>query len=463
MRFFYARSVAAVLGLACLASGGRAQDVGMPSLLPIPPAASYPVTQAATTNTWYDESPASPSDKIPLQAPSQAPQQAPGKMPYQAPYQSPQQISPDYKAAMSGSWDSCGCAAPAACGDCCCNCKYIYANGLFMTRTNIPNVPVSIDTDPTTVLNTNDVQSDWSGGFEIGFGWCFNGNQNAVEVSYWGLFPSTEYARFYGADALGALDPSPSMEFENLDYSDGYNPAGSTAFNFYEDAEVHEIQSTYNVNSVEVNVLGTCCGCGGPFGCAATGCVCRDNCLPWGFGWLAGFRYFNFDEHLVFSTDDADTTFADEDGELHYALETENNLWGVQLGGGVNRCIGCKWSLYGVGKVGVFINDSSMQQSVYGPQGYAVINTNLFAGDDYAISESKTNLAMVGQVDMGARYQISDRWTAQFGYRVVGVSGVALTSTNIAADFSDVPTIRDYDTSSTVILHGGYAGATFAW
>jgi hypothetical protein len=442
-----------VLGLVCLASNGRAQDVGIPSLLPIPPAASYPVTQAAAD--WYaDPSPAqdtlpSPSDKAPLQAP------------YQAPYQSPQQISPDYKSAMSGSWD--GCGAADSCGGCggCCNCKYVYANALLMTR-SVCGVPTSVDTDPTTVLNTSDVQGDWFGGFEIGAGWCFNGGQNAVEVVYWGLFPSLQHGEFYGANALGALNPHPAINFSTLDYSDGFNTG--TAFEWYEDAERHHIQSSYSVNSVEVNLLGTCCGCGGPFGCAAAGCGPSNyGGSPWGFGWIGGFRYFNFDENLLFCTDDVDTTFDGSDGELHYDIQTTNNLYGVQLGGGINRCIGCKWSLYGVGKVGAFLNDSSMEQSVYGPNGYATVNTGVYDTQEFRVRESENSLAMVGQLDLGARYQINCRWSAQFGYRVVAVSGVALTAPNIPRDFADLEAVADYDHCSSVILHGGYAGVTFCW
>jgi hypothetical protein len=444
MRFFYARSVAALLGLACLASGGRAQDVGLPSLLPIPPAANYSVAQAAATGTsWYDESPASPSDKMPLQAP----QQAPGKsVPYQAPYQSPQQI------------DSCTSTVGGSCG---CNCRYIYANGLYMTR-SLCDVPTSVDTDPVTVLSTGDVQGGWSGGFEIGVGTCLNGGNLAAEVVYWGLFPGTQYADFYGADATGALNPHPGINFSTLDYSDGFNTG--TAFEWYEDAELHHLQSTYSVNSVELNLLGNCCGCGGPFGCAAA-CGGSGNCggSPWGFGWIAGLRYFNFDERLLFCTDDVDTVIDGSDGELHYDVETTNDLFGFQLGGGINRCIGCKWSLYGLGKVGVYANDSSMRQSVYGPNGLATVNTGVYDGEEFDVRSSETKLAMLGQVDLGARYQINCRWSAQFGYRVVAASGVALTSDNIARDFADLEAVEDYNRCGTLLLHGGYAGLTFCW
>ncbi|MDX1945022.1 MAG: BBP7 family outer membrane beta-barrel protein [Pirellulaceae bacterium] len=447
MRSYYARSVAAVLGLAALTGVGRAQDAGVPSLLPLPPvapAAQYPVAQTAArstgTSSWYND----PTQPV-----------APGG---EEPSPSDQSIiSPEYQSAMKGGYDSCGGAVPC---ETCCNCKYIYANGLIMGRASVPNVPTSIDTDPSTVLNTSDVQGKWGGGFEIGMGYCFNGGANALEVVYWGLFPGTQHANFYGADALGALDPSPSLEFQNLDYGDSFQTG--TAFIFYEDAELHHIESSYTVNSVEVNLLGTG-GCGGPFGCGAAGCgPASCGCSPWGFGWIGGFRYFNFNENFMFCTDDVDTVIDGSAGELHYDVKTTNNLFGFQLGGGINRCMGERFSLYGVGKVGIYGNDSSMRQSVYGPSGYATHN-GLPGVGDYNISENKVTLATVGQIDLGMRYQMNSCWSFQMGYRVVGVTGVALTANNFAADFSDVPTIRDYDTSGSVLLHGGYAGATFAW
>ena len=131
--------------------------------------------------------------------------------------------------------------------------------------------------------------------------------------------------------------------------------------------------------------------------------------------------------------------------------------------GGINRCIGCKWSLYGVGKVGVYANSSSMSQCVYGPSAVATVNTGVYDGEEFNVRSSDTTLAMLGQLDLGVRYQICCRWSVQAGYRVVGASGVALTSQNIARDFSDLNAVADYDHCGMLLLHGGYAGATFCW
>ena len=57
MRSFHARGVFAVLGLVCLAGVGRAQDAGVPSLLPLPPVAPVAETPAAPAAAPAAEAP----------------------------------------------------------------------------------------------------------------------------------------------------------------------------------------------------------------------------------------------------------------------------------------------------------------------------------------------------------------------------------------------------------------------
>src|SRR5262245_10885972 len=109
MRSFHARGVAAVIVLASLATTALAQDVGIPSLLPLPPAQqpaypSYPVTQTAATDVLWSQPNESP-------APTPAIDTLPSPSDVKPDDQSV--ISPDYENAMygdegGGSCDICG-------------------------------------------------------------------------------------------------------------------------------------------------------------------------------------------------------------------------------------------------------------------------------------------------------------------------------------------------------------------
>jgi hypothetical protein len=448
MRSFYARSVALTLGILCLAGTGWAQDVGAPSLLPIPSyQPSYPVTQTAANDSLWSEAPASP-----------APVQSQGPLP--SPSDEPSVIADDYKSAMSGGWNSCTTCGGSGCDQCagCGCCRFIYANALAMTRSRSPH-PTSRDSDPSVVLDCADVQNGWFGGFEIGGGWCFNGGANALEVVYWGLFPAQQSADFTGDGTLGTLEPA--IDFSGLNYNDGFQNQGAN--NWFEDAERHQITQSSSINSVEVNLVGNY-GCGGLFGCGACGCGAnRCGCSPWGFGWVGGFRYFNFNENFLFQTDDLDHKFTGDSRELNYAMDLNNNLFGFQVGGGINYCVGPSWSLYSTAKFGVYDNHATMYQRVYGSTGYAVANNNVNAGQDFRIRSTENDLAMLGQMDFGVRWLVGSRWSIQGGYRLVGVSGVALTSQNIATDFANYKECRNINTNGSLLLHGAFLGATYCF
>ena len=456
MRSFHARGVVLALGLVCLASTGRADEFAAPSLLPIPSAyptySAFPVTQTGATDVLWDEGqpspvPAPPADNLP------------------SPSDKAEVISPDYHNAMNGGYGSCTRCAGMGCDACCCGPGYyVYGNALWMTRAHRHGFPISVDTDPVLVLDSCDIQPGWFGGFEVGGGICCNNGCNAIEGVYWGLFPDQESASFRGADATGDLDSV--IDFSTLDYDDG-TIAGNADL-WYDDSANHRISAQTTIHSVEVNFLGNCggsCGggcSGGMFGCGINNCYtgCGNRL---GAGWLLGFRYFNFGEDFYFEADRVDEDWDGDPEELYYDVDIDNNLWGVQLGGGVNYKLGNCWSLYSVAKFGVYANHSEMYQRVYGSGGSVVANTGDYTGEEFSIDESRNDLAFLGQMDLGFRWQMSQRWSTQFGYRVVGATGVATVEHNIPDNFSNYDGIAEYDVNSSMILHGGFAGVTFVW
>ena len=461
MRFFHARGVTLALAMALGATQAQGQDgFGPPSLLPLPPV-EYPATQVAhRSNLWQDSGPATPAEDLPSPSDAVLPAPtgpaigtgvAPGAAPaydHGAPHTSTYQGSHDM-----GFGEACG---PYGCGACP-NHWYASGQGLFMKKDFRHGFNTSIDTwDSNVVLgNCGCIAGDLVGGFEVTVGRTFCGCQNALEVTYWGLFPGENWKSAYGADMAGQLDTT--WNFSDLDYDDGAGTSGIVS-DWYNDAQHHTVASEYTINSGDVNLVGQTCG-----GNILNSC-CVDPCGPClSFGWSAGIRYFQFNERVMFGPDDWDTVWSGNGGELWYENEVTNDLLGFQLGGELNYRFAKCWSVFVNGKAGVYGNHATNNQSVYGSNGYATMNNGAWDGEAYWIESSTTDLAMLAQLDLGVKWQINCNWSLTAGYRVVGVSGVALYADQIPTDFSNYDVISDINTNGSLLLHGGFAGVEFCF
>jgi len=461
MKSFYVRSLCLVLGLVGLSQPLAAgEPFGAPSLLPMPsaqqPQALYPLVTPASYGRYQEE--ISPSDQ---------------PMPAFAP--PPSGLSPEYQHAMKGAWDTAGCAdgvctpSLSPCGSPCPNWA-IWAGGLLMGRANQCDRPVTLDAGTLQpIMNTNNAEQNWSGGFEVGTAWIMPNCCNALAVNYWGLFPSDPSSCSCGPNVSGGISPA-FANIDGLSYNDG-SVTDSVSNWMTTSSGAHYLTTSSSFNSVEINFLGNtqawglapygagggCNGCNGCNSCSACGPSC------WQFGWLAGLRYFRFNESFLFQSDADDTVIGDvgDTNELSYRIATTNNLWGFQFGGQgawyINNC----FSIYGSGRFGVFNNHVTSEQSLSGQAGDAFINAGSFNGTAYRFSNSRNALAGVGQFDLGGRYQLDCHWSLYGGYRVVAISGVATAPMQISQNFANP--VNEICASDTVILHGAFLGAQFAW
>jgi opacity protein-like surface antigen len=358
----------------------------------------------------------------------------------------------DYTDAMKGGYEgTCNTIAGPCGGSCGCHNHYLYANALLFNRLRPGGFATSVYGNGDQAINfcNREFGGQWVGGFEIGGGWCFGcGCNQALEVVYWGLYPG-----FGDNIATGTLDSM--IDFSNVDYD------GGSADLFFDGAAAHRIRYDLSFHSFEANLIGNC---GGPLGCGRCGCCSPCHGSRWGHSWLAGFRYINFSSDFLFSADNADTVFDGSDSELNYEVDLDNDLYGFQLGVGLDYCVTSKLQAYAVAKFGVYLNDISHRQAIYGPLGAGTLNTGDFAGQDYVIDDSDVDLAFAGQMDLGARYAFHDNWSVDFGWRLLGLSGVAITEDNVAqGNFQNVLGISDTQTTGSLILHGGYVGLTYCW
>lgn len=326
-----------------------------------------------------------------------------------------------------------------------------------------------------TLTTANAEQSNLPG-FEVFAGRYFNCGRNAIMVDYWGLFPGDKSAT---ALASGSVDLRSRYQFAGL-----WGPA-STIYDYYDNTQAHRILRGSDYNNVEVNLLGF--GLGGAarsFGCASPCNPCGD-CGPCGAGscggfagpcgltpaacgsrlnmsWLAGVRWFQFRERLQYASSTADTMFTGAADDFYFDNNVQNDLVGFQLGNSLNYCCGSRVNLYAFGKAGVYNNRANYYTRVGTNAMPATIqSTNIFNGQNYMVDVTRNNAAFIGELGTGVGVRICRGWSANAGYRVMGVSGVATSTNSIPFENLHLGNVGYFNNTSSLLLHGANLGLSY--
>jgi hypothetical protein len=314
-------------------------------------------------------------------------------------------------------------------------------SGLVMTRDRANNVDLSFGTGllTPTLLSTQDASMEWGGGFDIRFGRFFNNRQQAWEVVYWGLFADAEIA---SAVDPGAADLNTTFQFDSLSYNGLANPVAG----FFNGAARHQLVRDHEFHNIEVNLWGNTNGLKKADGLQV--------------GWLAGIRFFRFRDSLKFMSDSSDGVFTGAVDEVTYSMDTQNRLLGVQLGGLAQHGLSDRWSLHGGIKVGFFGNHVTNSSQIGGAAGNAFVDdiNSPFDQHHYRLHNHKDDVAMLGEIDLGATFQIREHWRAFLGFRAAALTGVGLSTNQFPTDFSNLTEAAEIRSNGSLILHGGYAG-----
>ncbi len=379
---------------------------------------------------------------------------------------------------------------------------YFGAGALIYQRIDDHDMPLSFggaDYD-TNLITTHDARMGTTGGFEATVGRYFNCGKNAVEATYWGLYPSDESILRTGMPG----DLRTRIPFQHVEMS-GTPMMPSTPIgvaDWFNNARAHELRRSSNYHNVEVNLLGYAvggaarnfnmstagslfsgsrhaddcgycggAGCGtcaaptkyatGPCGLIAPTCGSRLN-----LSWLAGFRYFHFSDGLQYAASRDDTMVNRAADDLYYNVDTTNDLFGFQLGSRMDYCLGSRFNLYSTGKVGVYNNHSRMQSRLGTDMLVAYVNdtrspTNPNNYGSYNFDEMQDTIAFMGEIGSGVGVRLSPKWTGTVGYRAMYVSGVATAPGNVRETFANFNDIANYNTSNSLILHGMNVGAQY--
>lgn len=166
----------------------------------------------------------------------------------------------------------------------------------------------------------------------------------------------------------------------------------------------------------------------------------RDNGL-WNVQWMAGVRYFTFQEQL--SATGVDSFFGTE----VYDAAAYNHLIGGQVGARFERTFN-RLGIFGIAKAGLYGNFWSYRLN-------DVITTPVgFPPPPVAISTFGTSTAGLLEFQLGSRYRLTD-WASIIGsYNVYYVPGVTLqpTTGGLPPNHAD-----------GLVLHGGSIGLQLNW
>jgi hypothetical protein len=257
------------------------------------------------------------------------------------------------------------------------------------------NTPVIVDsTTGTTLLGTNDLTYSMQAGPKLVLGRAI-GDSGALELVYFGLNDWNTSQTINGANDLRIP-----------------GDLGLSTFDFFNVDQLTASQSA-TLNNVEANVWKRMNG--GPISL------------------MTGFRYFQLNENFSISGQDTDT------GASTYAVRTQNDLFGAQLGGRYREMLGAarRFGIEATAKAGVFGNGVGMSQFVSDFD-------NTFVVRDAATNASR--VAFVGDIGLTGLIRVTDNVNARIGYNLIWAEGVARAANQL--DFSDTAT------SGTWIAYG---------
>lgn len=309
--------------------------------------------------------------------------------------------------------------------DCCCviptskmcPCTYGWADMLLLWRDNdATNRPLVTNLNTgESLISTGDLGFDAGWGVRSGFGVRDACGGGGWEFGYLGIFDQNAGRSVELADEL-ALPGDLGLATNNF---------------FFADEASVRYEST--INGAELNRV--CC------------CCCSDGCCSRSFEWIYGLRYLNVNEDFAITAVDL------QESTSVYDINTNNNLFGGQIGNRVRRSCG-RWSWEGTGKLGLFGNAAEQHSDPIVDFPNFVIRPGR--------TESTGNLAFVGDFNLTAIYQITNVWGARLGYNVIWIEGVALAPDQL--DFTNTPTSGSgISTDGGIFLHGINAGVEARW
>lgn len=299
--------------------------------------------------------------------------------------------------------------------DPCCNNFWVDADYLYWKIQDSPEpVPLVIqqlvtDGPFTTVLGDKKVDLGWrSGGrFALGYWFCDSEcfGRLGTEVNY--FFLSNASKKFtVASDANG----SPTLRVPFFNVETGLESSAAIAeLGFYRGEALLKIDN--KMQGAELNLVS-----------AMPSCDCSTK-----FGFLAGFRWWNFDEHLDFLVN---TPGINPPTIYNYGdkFDVKNNFYGGQLGASFdyNYC-DFFFNLKGKVALGAICQETIIDGTFTTNELTGAIQTfvgGFFAEPTNIGHHKKTRFSVLPELDVNFGYQFTDCFSIRVGYSVLYVSNV---------------------------------------
>jgi len=379
--------------------------------------------------------------------------------------------------------------------------------GLYMERAGNPWRALAFSTptgnptgyypaDNEIVMNLTNLDNDTFAGAEVRFGStlgqggaCGCGPRYGWEVGYWGLLEeektavvtdlSTDANRLYGMISHTGVFYNGRSANDYFDYGPPTaNPAGNVI-------RIRQLtaRNNFSMQNLEVNLLrfpvygggyyssaaGGSLGGGRLGGCSAGGCdTCGGGSCRAGGGsasgfsatGMIGFRYVRIDDDFMFRSDFEDETAATT-GYLSRSVDVDNHLVGAQFGCNMIYRFGCsgRWALHANSVVGVFGNHSEVWNRMNASGGPVTYQN----GDTFNNRYQDDGISVLGELRAEASYQYSRNWRLFGGYRLVGISGVALAFDQIAAQNISAAQASYVNSNGSIFVHGLQGGVEYTY
>jgi hypothetical protein len=313
-----------------------------------------------------------------------------------------------------------------------------------MTRDRPNTVYFTYDMNnlPHNIFPVDEFGWRWGGEVMVGRRFCGCGCDPgtwSLEADFWSLQPLTsEVCQSVPGSTVGTP------------LNDNYLNFGSfPATTWFENAAEHRIWRTDEFYNLELNLV--------------RGQWCYGNDSPFDLGWSAGVRFFRFAERLKLGSLMDGYHWGDDGGldEAYINDQIANNLVGGQIGFELGYRLTNNLRIFASPKFGVFNNHVTNYYSPELGNGLEGQPSPSGGPGKFPVNSSSDGISFLTQIDLGLDWQISQRWSAQVGYRVVAVTGVGLADNQIPVYLNDIPAIAAIDRNGDLVMHGAFMGVSF--
>jgi hypothetical protein len=396
------------------------------------------------------------------------------------------------------------------------------ASGLLFNRIDDYNRRLA-SSGETRYLSTGDAAMRASGGFQSSFGRYFGCGKYALVATYWGVFSEAQTAMVTPGTGVNIRTDLPFTPIAPgtapvPPWYGAYMPGPRTLYDWYDSGSTNgsnnpafhtqRVVRDNDFQNVEVNLFSFALGGGArqPYadGCGTghhghggglglkhrlgghSGSDCNDPCgstcaaasgptgpcAPWygaqcsklRLNTFGGIRWFRFGDDFEYAASQSDNVFGNTADDIYYTSNVTNDLVGIQLGSMGTWCTGTRFNLFGGTSFGIYNNHIQTATRAGTATTDAMIRplgSPATADVAYNFTNSKDDVAFMGEGTMGVGARICRGWTMNLGYRVLGVSGVATAVGQIPGNFTHVDQIRGIHNDRSLILHGAVLGAMY--